>query len=231
MKAALIGAGQIARQHLACLKETPGIEVAAVCDLSPSVAESAAERFADPAWFTDHRAMLARFGPTWCTSPHLPPRTSSSRWTRSRPERTSSWRNRPPTTLDELESSGAPRRADRALVEDYNYLFNRAPQEILRRIETGEFGAVVHVEVLICLDILGPAGFADPNAPHPASPWRAAPSPTSCPTSRRWPTSSWDRTGGASTVVDQAKPTVLPYDEFRAVVEAERGTASLCFSA
>jgi hypothetical protein len=27
---------------------------------------------------------------------------------------------------------------------------------------------VTHVEVLICLDILGPSGFADPNSPHPA---------------------------------------------------------------
>ena len=27
---------------------------------------------------------------------------------------------------------------------------------------------MTHVEVLICLDILGPSGFADPNSPHPA---------------------------------------------------------------
>ncbi len=60
------------------------------------------------------------------------------------------------------------REAGRHFVEDYNYVFNHAPQEILRRIESGEFGAVTHVEVLICLDILGPDGFADPNSPHPA---------------------------------------------------------------
>ena len=35
MKAALIGAGHIARQHLACLRELPGVEVVGVCDLSP----------------------------------------------------------------------------------------------------------------------------------------------------------------------------------------------------
>ena len=73
------------------------------------------------------------------------------------------------STFEELET--LVRRAQevgRHLVEDYNYVFNRAPQEILRRIESGEFGAVTHVEVLICLDILGPSGFADPNAPHPA---------------------------------------------------------------
>ena len=39
MKAALIGAGQIAKQHLSCLKTLPGIELAAICDLSPAAAE------------------------------------------------------------------------------------------------------------------------------------------------------------------------------------------------
>ena len=65
-------------------------------------------------------------------------------------------------------SREAAGEADRHLVEDYNYVFNRAPQEILRRIKSGQFGAVTHVEVLICLDILSPGGFADPNSPHPA---------------------------------------------------------------
>ena len=56
MKAALIGAGQIARQHLSCLKTLPGVELAAICDLSPATAEAAAERYGIRAWFTDHRA-------------------------------------------------------------------------------------------------------------------------------------------------------------------------------
>ena len=63
MKAALIGAGQIARQHLACLKTLPGVELAAICDLSPATAEAAAERYGIRAWFTDHRAMLEKARP------------------------------------------------------------------------------------------------------------------------------------------------------------------------
>ena len=63
MKVALIGAGQIARQHLACLKALPGIELAAACDLSPAAAEAAAERYGVSAWFTDHRAMLEKVRP------------------------------------------------------------------------------------------------------------------------------------------------------------------------
>src|SRR5262249_40330693 len=63
VKAALIGAGQIARQHLACLQTLPGVELAAICDLSPATAEAAAERYGVKAWFTDHRSMLEKVRP------------------------------------------------------------------------------------------------------------------------------------------------------------------------
>ena len=63
VKAALIGAGQIAQQHLTCLKSLPGVELAAVCDLSPATAEAAAERYGIRAWFTDHRPMLEKVRP------------------------------------------------------------------------------------------------------------------------------------------------------------------------
>ena len=56
----------------------------------------------------------------------------------------------------------------RVLVEDYNYIFNDAPARSLALMASGDFGAVTHVEVLICIDILAPGSpFADPNAPHP----------------------------------------------------------------
>ena len=63
MKAALIGTGQIAQQHLACLRSLPGVTLAGVCDLSRALAESAAERYGIAAWFTDHRAMLEEVRP------------------------------------------------------------------------------------------------------------------------------------------------------------------------
>src|SRR5438067_1801103 len=63
VKVGIIGTGHIARQHLACLRELPGVQVAAVCDLSRAMAESAAERFGVPRWFTDSRAMLEQTKP------------------------------------------------------------------------------------------------------------------------------------------------------------------------
>src|SRR3954466_781515 len=61
--AAVVGAGVVARQHLACLSELDGAAVRAVCDLSPATAESAAERFGVAAHYTDHRELLAALAP------------------------------------------------------------------------------------------------------------------------------------------------------------------------
>jgi len=122
------------------------------------------------------------------------------------------------------------RAADRFFVEDYNYVFNRAPQEILRRIESGEFGSVTHVEVLICLDILGPGGFADPNSPHPALTLAGGAVADFLPhlASLAYLFVGAHRT--AQTVWTKRKSSVLPFDEFRALLHAERGTAALGFS-
>src|SRR5258706_6133681 len=59
LRAALIGTGAIAREHLAALATLPGVEVGGVCDLSPARAEATAERFGLERWYTDHRRMLA----------------------------------------------------------------------------------------------------------------------------------------------------------------------------
>jgi predicted dehydrogenase len=84
---------------------------------------------------------------------------------------------------------------------------------------------------MICLDILGPSGFADPNSPHPCLaldggaiadflPHLASLAHVFVGAHRR-----------AHAIWSKRKPSILPYDEFRAVVEADRGTAALAFSA
>jgi predicted dehydrogenase len=134
-------------------------------------------------------------------------------------------------TFEELET--LVRRAQetgRHLVEDYNYVFNDAPQEILRRIEPGEFGAVTHVEVLICLDILGPGGFADPNSPHPALTLAGGAIADFLPHLASLAHLFVGPHRTAQTVWTKRNPSLLPFDEFRAVLDAERGTAALGFS-
>lgn len=232
MRAALIGLGQIARQHLACLQALPGVELSAVSDLSPSVAEGAAERCGIRSWFTDHRTMLREVRPD-VVHVTTPP-TSHFRLAMDALEAGAHVIVEKPatTTLDELEAL-ARFAGERglALVEDYNYLFNRAPLEILRRIESGELGAVVHVDVLICLDILGPGGFADPNSPHPCLSLAGGAIADFLPHLASLAHLFVGRHRRASAVWTKRRPSVLPYDEFRAVVDAERGTASVGFSA
>src|SRR5262249_8365128 len=147
----------------------PGIEFAAVCDLSPATAEAAAERYGIQAWFTDYRAMLEKARPD-VVHVTTPP-TSHFRLAMDSLDAGAHVIVEKPATPTFEELQALVRRAqeaNRRLVEDHNYVFNNAPQEILRRIESGQFGLVTHVELFICLDILGPNGFADANSPHPA---------------------------------------------------------------
>jgi predicted dehydrogenase len=232
VKAALIGAGQIARQHLSCLKTLPDVELAAICDLSPAAAEAAAERYGIGAWFTDHRAMLEEGQPdvvhvtTPPTSHFVPAMDSLNAGAHVIVEK-------PVTpTFEELDTLvQCAHAADRHLVEDYNYVFNHAPQEILRRIECGDFGPVTHVEALICLDILGPDGFADPNSPHSALTVAGGAIADFLPHLASLAHLFVGPHRTTQTVWTKRKSSLLPFDEFRAVLDAERGTAALGFSA
>jgi predicted dehydrogenase len=135
------------------------------------------------------------------------------------------------TTFEELEAlARRARETGRHLVEDYNYVFNHAPQEILRRIESGQFGAVTHVEVLICLDILGPDGFADPNSPHPALKLAGGAIADFLPHLASLAHLFVGPQRTAKTVWTKRKASLLPSDEFRGLVDAERGTAAIGFS-
>jgi predicted dehydrogenase len=232
VKAALIGAGQIARQHLACLKALPGVELAAVCDLSPATAEAVAERYGVGAWFTDHWAMLEKVRPD-VVHVTTPPTSHFGLAMVSLDASAHVIVEKPATsTLEELET--LVRHAQEAgchLVEDYNYVFNQATQEILRRIESSEFGAVTHVEVLICLDILGPGGFADPNSPHPSLTLAGGAIADFLPHLASLAHLFVGPHRTAQTVWTRRTSSLLPFDEFRGVLDAERGTAALGFSA
>jgi predicted dehydrogenase len=231
LKVALIGAGAIARQHLACLKTLPGVELAAVCDLSAATAEATAERFGIGSWYTDHRSMLEKIRPEVV---HITtPPTSHFRLAMDSLDSSAHVILEKPATSTYEELERLVRRAQemrRNLIEDYNYLYNNAPQQILQRVNSGEFGAVTHVEVFICLDILGPSGFADPNSPHPALTLSGGAIADFLPHLASLAHLFVGPHRAAHTVWSKRKSSPLPYDEFRAVVDGERGTATLGFS-
>ena len=197
------------------------------------MAESAAERFGIRAWYTDHRRLLGEVRPDVVHVTTPPP--SHFRLAMAALDAGAHVIVEKPATvtLAELDTLvGHADRQGRVLVEDYNYLFNDATRTALGLMASGELGAIAHVEVLICLDILGKGSpFADPNAPHPclsmaggaiadflthlASLAHAFVGP------HRSVNTLWSKRSN--------RPSPFPSDEFRALVAAERGTAMLGF--
>jgi len=234
LRAALIGTGRIAQEHLTCLKSLPGVETAAVCDRYSSVAEMTAERFGIPAWFSDHRRMLEEIRPDVV---HIttPPTTHF------------------PLAMDALEAGchvlvekpitagyedllALKARAEaqrRVLMEDHNFLFNEGPQRILELVRSGEFGEVAHVDVFYCAAILTPGSpFLDSNAPHGSLALRGGAIADFLPHFSYLAYAFVGPHLNVRTLWRKREATAgIPCDEFRALVDAERGSATLSFSA
>jgi predicted dehydrogenase len=169
-RAAVIGAGLISKQHLAALRQTPHVDIVGVCDLSPVMAESTADRFGVAAWFVDYREMLER------TQPHVvhitTPAASHAKLAIDALQAGAHVLVEKPIAPEYdayLEMAECARSSGRWLIEDHNYLFNSEVQEILGWRNSGAMGDVRHVEIQLALDIFGKGSrFADPDLPHPA---------------------------------------------------------------
>ena len=233
LKAAIIGTGYIAREHLDALSALPGVEIVGVCDLSPTMAEATAEEFSAGGWYTSHADMLAEVRPdvVHVTTPpasHVP-------LARAALEAGAHVLVEKPIALsvgDLDELCKVAREKKLVLLEDYNYLFNRSVTKVRELIESGEFGEVVHVDVHLCVDILGPGSkHADRNSPPPFASLPGGPIVDFVThlaylaqvfVGRHLEVStSWRNRSGNE---------VVPFDEFRALVDGENGTACLGFS-
>lgn len=237
IKAALIGTGRIAQEHLACLRQIPGVEIAGVCDRYGAVAEMTAERFGVGAWFQEHRAMLATLKPDIV---HIttPPTSHVQLALDALDAGCHVLVEKPvtPSYEDFLVLRARAEQKRRFLTEDHNYVFNDSTRRILDLVKSGEFGEVRHVDVLFCVGIFGEgSAFSDPNLqhstlalkggaigdflPHLASLAHAFVGP------HRSVRSLWRPLRSAS-----AEPQVQSNTEFRAMIEAERGSASVGLS-
>jgi predicted dehydrogenase len=231
LRVALIGAGQIARQHLSCLKTLPGVQIAAICDLSPAVAESTAERYELPAWFTNHATMLAEAKPD-VVHVTTPP-TSHFRLAMDALQAGAHVLVEKPATVTLAELEELVRYAGERglmLTEDYNYVFNHGTREIARWVDNGALGAVVHVEVTMALNMFGPGGFADPNARHPALTLAGGALADFLPHLASLAHRFIGAHRRAHAIWTKRRPSILPYDEMHAVIEGTRATATLGFS-
>lgn len=234
IKTAVIGAGQIAQQHLACLSGLPEARIVGVCDLSRSLAEAAAERYGVKAWFTDHARMLAEAQPdiVHITTPAITHFQLAQDCLNADAhvflEKPATAHFEEFTLLQTLAEA-----KHKLLFEDYNYLFNEPVSRLLEWTKAGALGTVVHVEALFCLNLLeNDHPFGDPNVRHPVLdlnggiitdflPHLASLIYYFCGPVRSVRT-LWEK---------QTQASPFPFDEFRALLQADRASASLFFSA
>jgi predicted dehydrogenase len=233
LRAALIGTGRIARQHLACLSERPEAKLSGVCDLSAVVAEATAERYGSPRWFTDHRRMLQEVEPD-VVHVTTPPQSHFDLTMDALAAGAHVIVEKPAAVgYDDVNALIArAEQTGRELVENYNYVFSRPVRQLLELLRSGRAGAVHHVDVSMCLAIATPgSAFVDPNLPHPALSLPGGAISEFLPHlaslahafvgPHRSVSAHWEK-------LDHTTP--LPYDEFRALVVGRGATAGLSFS-
>jgi predicted dehydrogenase len=156
MRAAVVGAGQISKQHLRALAKCSDVRTVGICDLSRVMAEAAADRFRIESWYTDYRRMIDEKRPDVV---HIltPPSTHFAIASECLRRGAHVIAEKPiveeSAQLDELV--GIARAEQRQIVEDHNYLFNRDVQYILDLVEQGLLGTVRRVDVDLCLAISG----------------------------------------------------------------------------
>ena len=141
VRVVLIGLGGIADAHLRKLRWIDGVEVVGVCDLSATLAGAVAERFGIPIAGTDAERMIAELGPAVVHSSRRPPR--HRRLTeRALAAGAHVFIEKPMATSpdDYAAMRAAARAADRLLVEDFNYRFQRVTLRALELLRAGAIG-------------------------------------------------------------------------------------------
>jgi len=172
LRAAVIGCGAIAHEHLSYLGESRRVELVAVCDTSRATASFMRERFAARASYTDASTMLREALPDVV---HIltPPETHESLIRMSLNAGAHVICEKPMTGSAAATESllKEARRLDRLLVESRNLLFNDVSQAIDKLRNEGRLGSMREVDVLLSLDLTaGPFGDLNLNGPGVALP-------------------------------------------------------------
>lgn len=172
LRAAVIGCGAIAHEHLPYLSESPRVDLVAVCDTSPALASFMQKRFRAGACFTDASEMLRQ---TRAEVVHVltPPQTHAALIRMSLEAGAHVICEKPMTaSADETEALlDEARQHGKILVESRNLLFNDVAIAIDRLRMAGQLGSVREVDVLLSLDLTaGPFGDLNLSGPGVALP-------------------------------------------------------------
>lgn len=170
LRAAVIGTGVISEEHLRYLSTAPGVELAAVCDLSPSLANYAVMRFKAGRAFTNTGDMLRDVKPDVVhvltpANTHVPlARQAIDAGANVIVEKPVA-----PSNGEFHELWSYARSHNKWVVEDHNYRFNEPVLQIGQMLDQGLLGEVREVEVRMALDVMQEGSrFTDENLPHPS---------------------------------------------------------------
>src|SRR6185503_6722522 len=154
LRAVVIGTGKISEEHLRFLSGNPGVELTGVCDLSPSLAKYAVDRFASAKGkqaavaYTDSARMLAELRPD-VVHVLTPAHTHVKLVTDALQGGSHVVVEKPvaPTNAQFRQLWELARGNNRRIVEDHNYRFNEPVLRIEQLLRDGQLGDVREVDV------------------------------------------------------------------------------------
>jgi predicted dehydrogenase len=166
VRVAVVGCGQIAKEHLSVLSRDAAIDLGGVCDLSPITASYTAEQYGSKP-FTDYHEMLEVVRPE-VVHVLTPPATHKTIAIDALRAGSHVICEKPiALRADELDAMlDVADQNDRTLMESHNARFNDQALAIEGLIADGTLGDVTDVEVLVALD-LPHSRFADDNVSSP----------------------------------------------------------------
>lgn len=233
LRAALIGAGAIAREHLLALSAMPRVEIAGVCDLSAARAEAAAERFGVRRWYTDLRRMLDEAAPD-LVHVTTPPASHYSIAQCCLAAGVNVLCEKPITAEYEQFENLRALAAGKGLllVENQNLRFHSSTRRLQELVSSGELGEVTDVQVQFLLNIYARGSrLTDANFPHAC---RDMPGGIIADFLPHMGYLAYVFAGppvAIATAWSKRTPdSPLPADEFRALIKCEHAMASLTFS-
>lgn len=167
LRAAVIGCGAIAHEHLAYLGSSPRVDLVAVCDASKATSSFISQRFGARDWFTDAASMFGKVKPD-IVHVLTPPQTHATLVQMSLEAGAHVICEKPMTgSAAETETLlSEARKRGKLLIESRNLMFNDVAILIDRLVEDGSLGSVREVDVLLSLDLTaGPFGDLNLSGP------------------------------------------------------------------
>ena len=167
LKIAIVGCGKIADAHVEEIRRIPSVQLTAVCDLDPIMAEQLASRFAVPHWYSDAATMLEVEKPDVL---HIttPPQSHLALTRQAAAAGCHVYLEKPvaPRHCDAEAIIAAAISSGRKLTVNYWPNFEAPALELRRLLNTGVLGSPVHLESFLGYDLTGEYGTAlkrDPN--------------------------------------------------------------------